>query len=277
MVNQMNKYPFDWNVTVIETCYFKDVGRGQIIYGAHNQNNADKTADQPGNITIIQGYGHNILVDTGISNQLYISAFNAEYVLTPEDYLPVVGLNCNIVDTILVSHLHCDHIGFIDRFPNAKVIIQKEEYYGWQNVENLSERYHLVTQYLDPGTLSLFRHIENSGNLILVEDGYEVYPGLSVHLTKGHSFGTQSVKVQTKKGSIIVCGDSAYTIENIETMRPMGYGFNQLDMLISFDKILQLADGKIENIVPGHDLNWPEKYPQTKSIQRKRNRITVLT
>ena len=81
---------------------------------------------------------------------------------------------------------------------------------------------------------------------------------------------------ETEKGPVVICGDSAYTIENIEAMRPMGYGFNQIEMLESFEKIFELADGRIENVVPGHDLTWPDKYPQTKAMQGKRNRVTVL-
>ena len=44
-----------WKITVVEHCIFKDVGRGQTFYGAHNQKNADFPEDQPGNVTILQG------------------------------------------------------------------------------------------------------------------------------------------------------------------------------------------------------------------------------
>ena len=42
-----------WKITVVEHCIFKDVGRGQTFYGAHNQKNADFPEDQPGNVTIL--------------------------------------------------------------------------------------------------------------------------------------------------------------------------------------------------------------------------------
>ena len=34
-----------WKITVVEHCIFKDVGRGQTFYGAHNQKNADFPED----------------------------------------------------------------------------------------------------------------------------------------------------------------------------------------------------------------------------------------
>jgi len=273
----MNHNSKNWNITVIEICYFMEVGRGQSLYGAHNQKNADVTADQPGNITVIQGKGHNILVDTGFGNPFFIEAFNAAHMLTPEEYLREVHLSPADIDTILISHLHYDHVGFLHLFPNAKVIVQQQEYEGWKQAVHLPKRYRLVTCYLDPDTLPELERIKAAGNLILVQDGEEIYEGIHVYLTPGHSYGTQSVVVETEKGSFVICGDSAYTTENIITMTPMGYGFNQLEMLRSFDKIMELADGKVEHIIPGHDLTWPDRYAQTRTIKGKRNRVTDVT
>ena len=85
-----------------------------------------------------------------------------------------------------------------------------------------------------------------------------IFPGIDLYLAKGHSYGTQVVRVKTKNGRYVVTGDAAYTLENIITMTPMGYGIDQLDQLQSFEKILMLADGNINNVIPAHDLDWKD-------------------
>ena len=64
--------------------------------------------------------------------------------------------------------------------------------------------------------------MKKEGRLILSEDGMEnIFPGIDLYLAKGHSYGTQVVRVKTKNGRYVVTGDAAYTLENIITMTPM--------------------------------------------------------
>ena len=46
----------------------------------------------------------------------------------PDAVLPKVELEPMDVDTILMTHLHFDHAGNLDAFPNANIIIQRYEY-----------------------------------------------------------------------------------------------------------------------------------------------------
>jgi len=265
-----------WRITVVEHCYFKDVARGQSYYGAHNNKNADETADQPANISVIQGYGHNILLDTGFSSPHFVEMCNAQNLLTPEEYLAPAGIGCEDIDTVIISHMHYDHADQIDQFPNAQVYVQEKEYEGWKAALQLPDKFSLITCYLEEHTMEKFLRIEAEGRLHVVGDETEVFPGIRLYLTPGHSFGCQTVLVQTERGPVALCADAAYTVENVTQMVPMGYGLDQLDMLKSFDRIWTLVQGKAENIVPGHDLNWPDRYSGTYTLQGKVNRVTRL-
>lgn len=277
MIMEKGLHNDKWKITVVEHGYFLDVGRAQTFYGAHNKPDGGCREDQPANVAIIQGYGHNILVDTGFGNQYFIEKCNAAHMLKPEEYLSAAELKPDNIDTVIVSHMHYDHVGFINYFPLADVYVQKTEYNGWKNALQTHPSFDLLFVYLDENTMADFQRIDASGKLHLIGDGEEIFPGIKAYLTPGHSFGTQSIAVDAKKGPVVICGDSAYAIENIKSMTPMGYGISQLDMMESFEKILKLAEGKFENIVPGHDLSWPDRYTSTKTVKGKRNRITVLT
>ena len=117
------------------TVFLKMLDADRHFYGAHNQKNADFPEDQPGNVTILQGGGYNILVDTGFKNPQFIEAYNAENVLKPETYLKPLNLHPDQIDAVLLSHLHYDHVGNIDCFKNAKVYVQGQSLRGGSGLQ----------------------------------------------------------------------------------------------------------------------------------------------
>lgn len=265
-----------WKITVIEHCYFMEVGKGQTFYCEHQNKDADYPEDQPANVTILQGEGHNVLIDTGFSSEYFIEFTNSKYNLRPQEYLSEVGLTPDDIDTVIISHMHYDHIDHIDQFKNAQVFLQKDEFEWWKKISCLSDKYALLKCYLDKDTIPKLEKIDAEGRLHLIEDNTTVLPGIVVYKVPGHSFGDQCAVVSAKNGKYVICGDSAYTTANIEKMIPMGYGVSQYEMLCSFERIMGLADGDLSKIVPAHDLYWPETVPSTRCLEGKRNRITIL-
>src|SRR5205814_7403954 len=77
-------------------------------------------------VWLIRGAGRQILVDTG---------FNAEeaklrarkLTLNPVDALERFGVAADGIRDIVVTHLHYDHAGNLDRFPNARFHLQERE------------------------------------------------------------------------------------------------------------------------------------------------------
>ena len=77
-------------------------------------------------VWLIRGQGRDILVDTG---------FNAEeakirarrLTLNPVDALAGFGVRAEDIKDIIVTHLHYDHAGNLDRFPNARFHLQDRE------------------------------------------------------------------------------------------------------------------------------------------------------
>ena len=77
-------------------------------------------------VWLIRGHGRDILVDTG---------FNAEeaklrarkLTLNPVDALAAFGVKAEDIWDVVVTHLHYDHAGNLDRFANAKFHLQDRE------------------------------------------------------------------------------------------------------------------------------------------------------
>ena len=263
----------NWKITVIEHCIFKDEAISQVYYGAHNQG----TADLPANLTVIQGSNKNILYDVGFYNPKFIESNNAINVLSPKEYLALVDLTPEDIDVVILSHMHFDHAGNIDAFPNAKIYVQRKEYDGWSWAMSLPPKFAWITNALDEQDVDNLKKINNEGRLVLVdEDEFEAEKGIKLHLAKGHTFGSQVVTIDTKNGVYVAAADALYAMKNLKEMIPMGYGEDQIEQLITFDLILSLADGRYDHIIPGHDLTWPQSISSTQQIGKLENRITVV-
>ena len=73
---------------------------------------------------------------------------NLRHISTMEDALARFGVSLLDIKTIIITHLHVDHIMSARKFPNAKFIVQEEElrfdrnihpFYRWQSTKRVNE------------------------------------------------------------------------------------------------------------------------------------------
>lgn len=121
------------------------------------------------------------------------------------DSLKEMGIKPENVTKVIISHLHWDHAWNIDKFPNAKIYVQKKEIEG--AVTPLPyERIHFGYwdgEYANPNFLKVV------DRMVIVDGDKEIYPGIKVMLAPGHTRGGQIVFVDTKDGKIAILGDFA--------------------------------------------------------------------
>ncbi|MGY3077504.1 glyoxylase-like metal-dependent hydrolase (beta-lactamase superfamily II) [Bradyrhizobium sp. LM6.10] len=77
-------------------------------------------------VWLIRGGGRDILVDTGF-NAEEATARARKLTLNPVDALERFGVATSSIRDIIVTHLHYDHAGNLDRFPNARFHLQERE------------------------------------------------------------------------------------------------------------------------------------------------------
>lgn len=88
----------------------------------------------------------------------------------------------------------------------------------------------------------------------LVEGDAQLFDGISVVLTPGHTIGSQSVVVDTKEGPTIISGDLIALLDSwrAEPPQPNGLFYNEeaLKMMYaSIEKLRHISD----RLLPGHD------------------------
>lgn len=212
----------------------------------------------------VGGERHVALVDAGFGNQDWMSRYKFFGWEAPDHVLAKIGLAPEEVDTLLITHLHFDHIGNFTAFPNARLYIQLDEYMGWLRTLALprdfggGERGWILSS-LDPQDIHNVAVAMSQERATLIEGDCEVLPGVTAHLAKdSHTFGTQWFEVQTRNGLFAIAGDAVYWYSNIEKMWPPGYNQgNPFNQLFTYDTIRRTLNRELERLIPGHDaLLW---------------------
>lgn len=118
------------------------------------------------------------------------------------------------VDQVVLTHLHFDHVGGLVEFPNARIVVQADEWAA-RNDDQLVRSGAYNPDDIDHGH---DRH-EIAGDHDLFGDGT-----VTCLLTDGHTAGHQSVRVRTAGGTFVLCGDCCYLRRTLvdEHLPPFG-------------------------------------------------------
>lgn len=230
---------------------------------------------------MIQNKDRNILFDIGYRNDVadgqkdWSKLFGGSNIETPAQVLKKVNLTPNDIDIVILSHLHFDHAGNIDQFPNARFYVQKEELDGWVSSRSLPDKVRdWVWQATDINHINDLLEVAAEKRLTLIKgDNFEVAEGVKAYKAKGHTFGTQAVTVETRNGIYALTQDVAYTYENATDYKPLGLGLDNVEQLLSIHKVNKLVGGNADFIIPGHDVAVFDKYP---AEQVGKNRIVTV-
>lgn len=157
----------------------------------------EKTMTINGGCFFIKGIqGHNILVDTGPTVEDFIShGYPCEGIKPVHQALKeATGFSPEDIDVLIFTHLHHDHCPLANMFKHTKVIIQQDE---WHAVHNPPACYRFLynPEYLEGITPTL-----------VDGDVFNIFPGIHLLYTPGHTPGGQSIVIDTQEGRVIICG-----------------------------------------------------------------------
>jgi len=208
-------------------------------------------------VWLIRGQGRDILVDTGF-NAEEASLRSRKLTLNPVDALARFGVNADHIKDVVVTHLHYDHAGNLDRFPNARFHLQDREmsYATGRCMCHGTLRHPFSVEHV---TL-MVRHVFNDRVCFHSGDG-EVAPGVTLHRVGGHSDGLQVVRVETARGPVVLASDASHFYGNMHRRNPFPIVYNVGDMLEGWDIARRLA-GHPDRVIPGHDPIVTEIYPR---------------
>ncbi len=157
---------------------------------------------------IVESQGRRIMVDTCIGNDktLPIKPWCNRSGPFLKD-LEEAGFDRDIIDTVLCTHLHPDHVGWntmlvdgtwIPTFPKAEYLFGRVEWEHW-NATRDDRTTPLIEQSIEP--------ILNAGLETLVETDHRVTDELWLEPTPGHTPGHVSVRISSQGLEAVITGD----------------------------------------------------------------------
>lgn len=208
-------------------------------------------------VWLIRGSGGDILVDTGF-NEEEARLRNRRLTRDPIAALAGFGVAAAQIRDVVVTHLHYDHAGNLDRFPTARFHLQDREmaYATGRCMCNGMLRHPFSVDHVT----TMVRHVYSERVAFHSGDG-EIAPGVTVHRVGGHSDGLQVVRVETARGPVVLASDAAHYYANLHKRSPFPIVYNIGDMAQGWEIVERLA-GHPDRIIPGHDPIVTEIYPR---------------
>ena len=263
-----------WDVHVIEFARSRQQRMAGLIHGAP----PEEIHDLPFSFVLARRGDRIVLCDTGFmregSGEAMSVKFGIPFWISPLRMLAEMSVAPDDVTDIVLSHAHFDHMGSIDKFPKARVHIQKREILSWHEAIALPRQFGFLTEIINPDDL---RHafdaaVEHRLNLV-DGDVNDLLPGLHVRLGEGHTMGQQFIVIETARGRIVVSGDCVYSRRNIcghdhsgvyvPLTNAIGAAWDQLKTI---DRINKAVDGNLDRLVILHDVERWSGRPIVKEI-----------
>lgn len=207
-------------------------------------------------VWVARSANRTFVIDTGFNAQTAAER-GREILRCPAEALNLVGVKAADVKDVIVTHLHYDHVGNFNLFPNCMFHLQDDEM-AYATGRHMRHK-HFRTPFDVEHVTGMVREVYK-GRVLFHDGDEELASGFSLHRIGGHTAGLQAVRVYTKRGWVVLASDASHLYANMERENPYPIIFKVNEMLEGYEKLRKLADST-DHVIPGHDPLVMDFYP----------------
>jgi glyoxylase-like metal-dependent hydrolase (beta-lactamase superfamily II) len=206
-------------------------------------------------VFVIEGPGGPVVVDTGAPGAAEVLHRQGLDVSRPPEQEPEAalaraGVDAAQVERVVLTHLHWDHCGNGDLFPQAEFFVQRSELQYAVAPAPADRGVYDAAGLGRPLWLDIFER------MAVVEGDHHLAPGLDLLHVPGHTPGSQAVLVDGEDGQVLVAGDTVPTYAHWRGDAHRRHLLNDVQTdAEAFERSLDRIDRLGCEVLPSHDLD----------------------
>ena len=205
-----------------------------------------------------------VIVDTGFGEAA--AAARGRTMIRPVlEGLRDAGIDHLSVEDVILTHLHYDHAGSLGAFPNARFHVQDAEM-AFATGRHVCDR-DVRAPFDGEPVAQLVRKLY-ADHVVFHAGDDEFAPGIALRLCEGHTAGLQAVVCDTERGPVVLASDAAHLYANITRRLPFPIFVDEADYVRAQERVMALAGGSLDHVIPGHDPLVLECFPSENDIAR---------
>jgi glyoxylase-like metal-dependent hydrolase (beta-lactamase superfamily II) len=206
-----------------------------------------------------------ILVDCGF-NARSGARRGRTMLCAPGSALLRLGIAPDDISLLIITHAHYDHIGNLDEFPAAELIMSAREYEFWTGP--LADRPLFATSS-EASDIDALRRARDGGRLRLLPSPeaeappvpQDVADGVRVLEVGGHTPGELVVLVSDGEDEVVLASDALHYYDELRLDRPFRHVTDLPAMYAGYELLRGLADNGARKLVAGHDPEVMRRFP----------------
>jgi glyoxylase-like metal-dependent hydrolase (beta-lactamase superfamily II) len=205
---------------------------------------------------VVRGPHGVLLLDTGFDEP--VAARRGQHlVASMSGCLAAAGVEPGEVGTIVLSHLHFDHIGNLELFPEAELVVQAAEMEFWSDPIARRPQFASVAErsYLDT-----VARADAEGRIRRITGDTVLAPGVTAIGLPGHTPGQQGLRIAGADHGVVLASDAVHYYDELRHDMTFIIVHDVAEMYRSYDR-LRAYEASGDVVVPGHDTEVLDRFP----------------